>query len=51
MVDTSPTAEPKLVYSNSYNVAVKVTSGDNHVIILTEKGDIYTFGTQVLKIF
>ena len=48
MVDKTPSAKPELVYSNNYNVAVKVTSGDNHVMILTEKGDVYTFGKHEL---
>ena len=35
------------MYSSSFNKAIKVTSGANHVMILTEQGDIYTFGKSV----
>ena len=36
---------PELVYSSNYNKAVKIVSGNDHVVILTEQGDVYTFGT------
>lgn len=36
--------QPCLVYSNQLNKAVRVQSGAEHVMILTDKGDILTFG-------
>ena len=40
---SSPT--PDLVYSSfSFNKAVKVVSGADHVAILTDEGDVYTLG-------
>ena len=39
---------PCVVYSNQLNKAVRVRSGAEHVMILTEKGDILTFGKSVL---
>lgn len=44
MVTTKPSEVPVLIYSMQFNRAVKVASGSNHVLILTEQGDIYTFG-------
>ena len=35
---------PCVVYSKRQNKAVKVQSGAEHVAILTEKGDVLTFG-------
>ena len=39
-----PSSSPELVYSAPYNKAVKVVSGSDHVMILTDQGDIFTFG-------
>ena len=41
---------PCVVYSNQLNKAVRVRSGAEHVMILTEKGDILTFGKSVLML-
>lgn len=39
-----PSLLPELVYSSSSNRAVKVVSGSDHVVILTDQGDLLTFG-------
>ena len=39
---------PCIVYSNQLNKAIRVQSGAEHVMILTEKGDILTFGKRLL---
>lgn len=44
MIDSSPSYTPQLVYSSPFNKAIKTASGCDHVVILTEQGDIYTFG-------
>ena len=50
MVDSSPSVEPQLVYSSLYNPAVKIASGDNHVLILTEEGSVFSFGKGLYPI-
>ena len=44
LVTRVPSSSPELVYSAPSNAAVKVVSGSDHVTILTEQGDIFTFG-------
>ncbi len=39
-----PSIYPELVYSSSFNKAIKVASGSDHVVILTDQGDVLTFG-------
>ena len=46
MVDSLPSVEPQLVYNMTYNPALKIASGDNHVLILTEEGTVYSFGKR-----
>ena len=40
----STSSTPELLYSSSSNNAIKIVSGSDHVVILTEQGEIYTFG-------
>ena len=44
LVKSSPSLSPELVYSTTFNKAVKVVSGSDHIVILTEQGDLFTFG-------
>lgn len=39
-----PSPQPVLIYSSRVNRAVKVASGSDHVVILTDQGDLFTFG-------
>ena len=39
-----PSPQPELIYSSRVNRAVKVSSGNDHVVILTDQGDLLTFG-------
>lgn len=34
------------MYSSAFNKAIKIVSGAHHVALLTEQGDIYTFGNS-----
>ena len=45
LTSAGPSPRPQLVYEQSSNKATKVASGANHVVILTEQQDLYTFGT------
>lgn len=44
LVKCNPSLTPELVYSSTFNKALKIVSGSDHVVILTEQGDLYTFG-------
>ena len=39
-----PSPTPVLVYSSPTNPAIKIASGSNHVVLLTDLGDVLTFG-------
>ena len=40
----NPSPLPELVYSSTSDRAVKIASGNDHVVILTDQGDLLTFG-------
>lgn len=44
LVKCNPSFAPELVYTSTFNKALKIVSGSDHVVILTEQGDLYTFG-------
>ena len=44
LIDSTPSLEPQIMYSSTFNKAIKIVSGSDHVAMLTEQGDIYTFG-------
>jgi regulator of chromosome condensation len=44
LIDDKPSMKPQVVYSDGSNKVIKVVSGAHHVAMLTEHGDIFTFG-------
>lgn len=45
LTGADPSQRPEVVFNQSSNKAVKIASGANHVVILTAKQELYTFGS------
>ena len=44
LIQNTPCAQPELVYTSLSERAVKIDSGSDHLVILTELGNVYTLG-------
>ena len=44
LIQNTPCTQPELVYTSLSDRAVKIASGSDHLVILTEQGNVYTLG-------
>eukprot|EP00731_Ephydatia_muelleri_P031512 Em0023g19a len=44
LIGTAPSTQPALVYTSPSDRAVKIDSGSDHLVILSEQGCVYTLG-------